>query len=223
MSDRCSEEMGVIRDQEEQIKCPLCGSENTERYIYGYPDYSEEMQKKPDEGKWVLGGCCLECVEVNGRQVSIRPAGKCNDCKKDFATEPILISSKGDSGEDYRDIVTSIKFQIGGYFGGYTYITITKNSDGACVSVMQMPICKEIMEDRQITLLEWQNIVNTLYGQLYLHEWENRFVDPRIMDGTQWKLEITMTGNRERTYAGSNAYPPYWDELTSIFEKYAEV
>ena len=46
----------VVKNKKAQIKCPRCGSTDTARYIYGYPAFSEEMQKRLDEGKLVLGG-----------------------------------------------------------------------------------------------------------------------------------------------------------------------
>ena len=35
----------VVRNKGAQIKCPHCGSNDTARYIYGYPALSEEMQR----------------------------------------------------------------------------------------------------------------------------------------------------------------------------------
>lgn len=44
------------------------------------------MQEKLDNGKWVLGGCCISCVEVNGQSVDTMPTRRCNECGKDFGT-----------------------------------------------------------------------------------------------------------------------------------------
>ena len=159
----------VVKNKKAQIKCPRCGSTDTARFIYGYPAFSEEMQKKLDEGKWVFGGCCISSVDVNGVPIQTMPARHCNKCKKDFASAPILIKPKKDLAEDYRDIVISIKFSVGGFFEGNTEVTISKNDEGAVVKVMQFPYGIEAPDDRQITPAKWNKIVNTLYGQLYLH------------------------------------------------------
>jgi hypothetical protein len=53
--------------------------------------------------------------------------------------------------EDYRDIVTSIKFSVGGFFEGNTEVTILKNDEGAVVKVMQFPYGIEAPDDQQIT------------------------------------------------------------------------
>ena len=213
----------IVRNKKAQIKCPRCGSVNTARYIYGYPLFDEEMQKKLDEGKWVLGGCCIDSVEVNGVDYQTMPGRKCNDCKKDFATEPILITPKKNMAEAYRDIVTSIKFEVGGYFGGYTEITIRKNDKGALVKVRKTLDYEDLPEDRQISPAKWDKIVNTLYGKMYLHEWKKSFVDYGGTGRNQWSLEIDLTNKRVRKYEGSNDYPPYWKELLKIFREFAKV
>lgn len=213
----------VVRNKKAQIKCPRCGSTDTARYIYGYPAFSEEMQKKLDEGKWTLGGCCISSVDVNGVSVQTMPARRCNKCKKDFATASLLLTPKKDLAEDYRDIVTSIKFSVGGFFDGYTEITIRKNDNGAFVKAQKTFGYEELPEPKQITSAKWQRIVNQLYGQLYLHEWKKEYVDPNVLDGTQWSLDINLTNKRVRHYYGSNDYPPYWTELKKIFREFAKL
>ena len=213
----------IVRNKKAQIKCPNCGSTNTARYIYGYPLYDEEMQKRLDEGKWVLGGCCISSVEIDGQQIDTMPARKCNDCKKDFASAPILYTQKKDLAEDYRDIVTCIKFSVGGFFGGYTEITIRKNDKGAWVKAQKTLDYEELPDPKQITQGKWMKIVNKLYCEMYLHEWKKEYVDPCVLDGTQWSLDISLTNKRVRHYHGSNDYPPYWNELKKIFREFAKL
>ena len=55
-----------------------------------------------------------------------------------------------------------------------------------------------------------------------LHEWKKNYVDPYVLDGTQWSLELGLTGNRKRNYFGSNDYPPYWTELKKVFRPFAK-
>jgi len=214
----------IVRNKKAQIKCPHCGSTDTARYLYGYPAFNEEMQKKLDEEKMVLGGCCIDVVHVNDQRVTIMPTRRCNKCKKDFGKPPILKTRNEITAEDYRDIVESIKFSVGGFHEGHTDITITKNENGAFVNVEQFLIGDlDIPENRQITPARWQKIVNTLYNQLYLHEWKKKYVDPLVLDGTQWSLDIKLTNGRKREYYGSNLYPPYWPELKKIFRPFAKI
>ena len=208
----------IVKNKKAQIKCPRCGSKNTARYIYGYPAFSEEMQQKLDAGKWVLGGCCISSIEINGHHVDTMPARKCNDCKKDFATAPILITPKNDTAEDYRDIVTCIKFSVGGYFDGYTDITIRKNDKGALVSVQKMLEPEEVPDDRQITPAKGRDNKQTIWPDT--RKWKKASLS--ALDGT-WSLDISLTGNRKRSYSGSNDYPPHWNELLKVFREFAKV
>ena len=165
----------TVRNQKAQIKCPRCGSTDTARHIYGLPAYNEKMQKMLDKGKWTLGGCLVTGVEVNGQYVNTNPSRHCNTCNKDFGTPPLLITKKKNTVEDYRDIVTAIKFSIGGFFEGHTEITIKKNKNGAVVKVTGFRLNKideMIPDQRQITFAKWNKIVYTLYGSMYLHEWK---------------------------------------------------
>jgi hypothetical protein len=50
--------------------CPKCGSIKIAKILYGMPAGYEELMKKIEEGKIVLGGCCItnddptwQCVE----------------------------------------------------------------------------------------------------------------------------------------------------------------
>lgn len=187
------------------------------------PAYNEQMQKKLSDGEWVLGGCCISTFEVDGKQVDAMPEMHCNECKKDFGKPPLLVLRKTGEVEDYRDIVTSVYFSVGGFFQGHQDVTIARNDDGAAVKVVNIPTDIEKKEDRQITVKEWLLLLDKLYSRMYLHEWKKRYVDPDTLDGTQWELKIKLTGGRQRNYYGSNEYPPYWTELKNIFRKYAKI
>lgn len=51
--------------------CPKCGSGRIADILYGLPAFSEELQKDLDEGRVVLGGCCVSGGE---------PEWECGDC-----------------------------------------------------------------------------------------------------------------------------------------------
>ena len=211
----------IVRNKRAQIKCPYCSSKNTARILYGYPAYSEELQKKLDNGKIAIGGCCISGAPVDGGMIRTDPSRVCNNCKKKFGKPPLIISREMDSVEDYRDIVESIYFSVGGFFQGNTKVTITRSKKGALVKVEKTHSAEEI-PDRQITKKKWNRILNLLYDKMYLHEWKKTYYDPDVSDGEQWELKIKLTGKRRRNYEGSNAYPPYWPELTKLFREYTK-
>ena len=78
----------------------------------------------------------------------------------------------------------------------------------------------DVLLHREMPESEWHKIISKLYEKLYIHEWKKRFVDPGVLDGEQWELEIRLAGGRKRTYYGSNAYPPLWKELKNVFRPY---
>ncbi len=211
----------IVRNKKAQIKCPLCGSTDTARYIYGYPAFTEKMKKYLDAGRWALGGCCITGIEVNGREVDLNPARRCNACGKDFGKVPVLLDYKKNLAEDYRDILTSVKFSVGDFLEGPISISITKKDDGALVEAWKLADPSLLPFERRISPAEWEKIADELYGRMYLHEWKKRFENPNVLDGVQWSLNITLTSRRKRTYSGSNKYPPYWVELGRLFGKYS--
>ena len=211
----------VVRNKKAQIKCPYCGSKNTARILYGMPAFSDELQAKLDSGKLHLGGCCISGVpDGNGGMINLDPGRYCNDCHKEFARPPYLVSKDHSSAEAYADIVTGIRFSYGGFFQGHTEITIKRNKNGAIAVVSQFPYESKPVPDRQITALRWMRLVNRLYSELYLHEWKKDYDNFDVLDGEQWSIEITLTNHRKRTYEGSNAYPPYWPELKALFRPF---
>ena len=219
----------VVHNKDAQVKCPYCGSRNTARILYGMPAFNEEMERKLEAGKIVLGGCCIMTVPVGGdREVVTGPERKCNECRKEFGKPPLIISKDYSSAEDYRDVVESIKFSIRELRGGNLEITIRKKQTGALAKVSGFLFSPDpdLQEDRQITAEEWSEILEKLYCSMYLHEWKKHFEVEEgicVMDGESWKLQIKLAGNRVRNYHGENAYPPYWPELKEIFRKYASI
>jgi hypothetical protein len=59
--------------------CPVCQSKSIAQYLYGMPAYSEKLKKELDEGKTILGGCCISDQD---------PSFACQKCKTDFYVLP---------------------------------------------------------------------------------------------------------------------------------------
>ena len=53
-----------------------------------------------------------------------------------------------------------------------------------------------------------------------IHEWKQSYVDPMILDGTQWGLELTLTKGRHYNISGSNAFPALYKDLVRVFKPY---
>ena len=140
--------------------------------------------------------------------------------RRPFCTPPWLIHRKKDRTEDYREIVTKIKFDLGGYRLNSNSFTITRTTDGADVEITGIP-SKLPPEDRKhLSRKKWEKLLDGLYTDCFLHEWKKSYEDPDVLDGEQWNLRITLEGNRHRSYSGSNAYPVYWKEMLRLFRPY---
>lgn len=189
------------------MKCPCCESEKIVDARHGLRGYYTTL-------KYQL---CKAIVSLMGyRTGEIRPKYHCTDCGKDFGTEPLLCSKRGI--EDYRDIVTSIRFSVGSWDDS-AVITFERTSTGILAEIRSIG-GYPLDETLTVTEEEWRAMLDTLYGKLFLHEWEKEFDDPNILDGTQWELDLHLTGKRVREYYGSNDYPPYWDEMYALFRPY---
>ena len=65
----------MIRVKRKPKKCPQCGSTKIADILYGLPDYSPEFEKRIEDGKIALGGCCISNDD---------PVWKCVECEADI-------------------------------------------------------------------------------------------------------------------------------------------
>ena len=105
---------------------------------------------------------------------------------------------------------------------GYEEVTL-RHPDGPVEVLVKPSIIYD--EGKQATYRlgteeEWQHVIRALFDELYLHEWKKRYVDPEVLDGTQWELTLKLTGGRKREYYGSNLFPYRWADLVAVFEPY---
>ena len=55
--------------------CPKCNSKKIATIAYGYPVFTEKGKQDYEQGKIVLGGCCI----MKGQ-----PGWHCNDCNNEW-------------------------------------------------------------------------------------------------------------------------------------------
>ncbi len=191
-------------------KCPKCGSTRIAPILYGMPAFDEEMARQLDKEELCLGGCKI---------CGIDPEYHCFACGKDVGKPPILLSKRGE--EDYREIVTSVRFLDGGFFEGHDEVIIGKTDSGAVADIRANFVQNYGDAQEKLSGEEWRALLDRLFCDLYVLEWKKQYYpDGVIMDGEQWELEIRLTGRRVRKYYGSNAFPAYWEELFETFQPY---
>ncbi len=66
------------RKNSKTIKCPYCGKTGISKILWGYPRFSEKLERDIEEGKIYLGGCCMEIIDDKA------PEYYCRWCKKQF-------------------------------------------------------------------------------------------------------------------------------------------
>lgn len=199
-----------------RIKCPFCGSRNTAEILYGMPDFSDELEAAMDNGEIVLGGCCTTLND---------PQMHCNDCGEDFGRSGFYPSRSEDKPGLIPCYISTIEFGIGGFFGGHYRVKFKATPDGADVHVKHYPYSPydcDIDKEFHISQRRWENMIYKLVDQLYICEWEENYVDPHIIDGTQWRLTVKEGEVSLIECYGSNAYPPYWEELIQTLSYYSE-
>ena len=174
-------------------KCPKCGSTRIAPILYGMPAFDAELQ----------------------------PEDHCFACGKDVASPPVFLSKKYGL-EDYRDVVTEVRFRDGGFFQGFNDVRIRKKDGKITLDVQPNLHSDGHPVQREMKPSEWKKLLDRLYCKLYLHEWKKNFEDWTIMDGEQWILNVRLTNGRVRTYHGSNNFPPYWDELLAVFKPFLD-
>ena len=191
------------------MQCPRCGADDSAEILYGLPSMTPELQARLERKDVLLGGCCLTGKE---------PKFHCRSCLFKFGSPPLLVSKQ--STEPYMDILTSVRFCVGGYFDGYPEVMIKKTRSGITLDVRPGFTDPSRSMQRSFSDIEWASLLDALYCKLHLHEWKKSFDNPDILDGIQWELELHLTRRRKRFYSGSNAFPPLWTALAGLFKPY---
>lgn len=110
----------------------------------------------------------------------------------------------------------TVEFGIGGYFGGYTkyHVSLGKRME-YYVEHSLMPVPSN---PKNIEIPFSESELKEMLQSLYLGEWEHRYVNPHVCDGTQWSLRLTFSdGRKTLEYYGSNAYPWCFSTLSEFF------
>ena len=188
-------------------KCPFCGSTRLGHIIYGLPDYTEELIRRIDNEEVYMGGCLI----MEGY-----PEYHCYACGQNVGKRPAFYARRGEKRviEDYRRIATGIHFSD----SCFPEILVEKKDDQIRLEVH--PVCPDTQPPfaRLMTETEWEELLDQLYTQLYLHEWGGIFVDRNNPDGERWELTITFTEDRKRVHIGIGGFPPYWEELKETLQ-----
>ncbi len=180
------------------IRCPHCRSK----------DVSEIIQKLPDSSS----------IRETANSTGSIPRWKCSSCGRQFGKSPVFSFR----GKKYTpDEIQAIEYEIGGFFGGYDSVSIQRTDDQIILNVSTVyydginPMYSRIYSKR-----EWDALMKTLFNRLFVHEWKKSYVNPCVLDGTQWGFTLVFPDGKRWEINGSNDYPPLWDSFYRRFRKY---
>lgn len=176
-------------------KCPACHSLNVIRMIYGMPEY--ELFQEAEDDKVKLGGCCID---------ESVPDYHCKACGYEW--------NRQDAIDHAYNKITGITASVGGFFGSSYEVDIDfpsgnvawRRQFGDSVSDEKKKIPPEAIE-QFVEALKWLDFLN----------WKAKYVEPYVLDGTQWSIEIRREGRTLRKY-GSNKYPKAWGDFCNLLE-----
>lgn len=176
-----------------KILCPQCGSSNVARILWGMPAFTPALEEDLEQGKVVLGGCCI---------AEPTPKYHCKDCDEDIIY-PFDVQLEN---TEY------FEFQIGGFFCGFSRIMVER-----CGHVCTAAYAPGFANPEDATKIEipeemFFKFLKSVYN-VGLWEWEDEYVDPDVLDGTQWTIRVRMQNQEEHEWYGSNAYPAVWKKF----------
>jgi hypothetical protein len=114
--------------------------------------------------------------------------------------------------------ITSVEFTFGSFFGGRSRLSVISGfEDGSATWSMSTP---EGYSDKKmfgdLDKSRWDEFRKSLVEKANVLSWKESYVDPYILDGFQWDLNINFSDGKTLEIGGSNDYPKEWAELNSI-------
>lgn len=109
--------------------------------------------------------------------------------------------------------VEYLNFMIGGYPGDFRRMVIENNMftyDETDYDFFNMVIVDKVLsKDNYSKLIEILNKTN-------FTSWQRKYEDPNIIDGTEWRLEVTYNKRKTSKISfGSNQFPFILDKINS--------
>lgn len=114
------------------------------------------------------------------------------------------------------DSMSQLMFTIGGFFCGQETRTFTVSDDQVFVDVEKTMISMD--KEEEYGPYRKEDFISGIKA-LHIGEWKRTYIDPLVMDGTQWELDIYYNnGRRVVKISGSNAYPYNFEDLKEFLE-----
>ncbi len=170
-------------------KCTKCGSINVINILYGMPTHEAFLMA--EKGKIKLGGCGITFSD---------PQYYCKDCENEWSREEAV-------DHEYNQII-GIEAEVGGFFSGNHKVEINFERNMLKWSNFNDK-GEKVLTKSQVDSFK-EDLKN-----LSLLNWKLKYVEPDILDGTDWKIDIIREGRHVKKH-GSNQFPNEWEEFCKL-------
>lgn len=111
---------------------------------------------------------------------------------------------------------------IGGFFGGHEYVVINRKGDTGAIFASQAsrPGTDSRFWMGRYSTAQWNRLLNKLFNKFRVQDWEHKYNNYNILDGTQWELSFRLPSGEIYDICGSNEYPDGFDTLYRMFRYY---
>ncbi|WP_210237246.1 hypothetical protein [Alteribacter natronophilus] len=175
-------------------ECPRCGSRNSADIRYGLPTL--EAIEQAEAGEISLRGCLEEPGNTEYR---------CRDCEHEWNVEEAV--------DDAYERVNWLKASVGGYFGKSYEVEIDFNEGSLTWSCSEQMVEVDRTVKRDPSLKCKRELKTT-----GLFKWKSTYVEPGVMDGTSWSVELIGDGRNIRK-SGQNKYPAGWNRFCDYIRR----
>ncbi len=131
--------------------------------------------------------------------------------------EPTKAEQKDQAFNESLKYMKRFIFDYGGFFSGYEKRTYTISDEKVLFDLehslylkpTNLPVYEPFTREEFIEGI----------AALHIGEWKKSYVDPLVLDGTQWSIDIEYEDNRKPVHIdGSNAFPYNFDDLLEFLE-----
>ena len=206
-------EMNLKGKSEKEVRSAIRGLKNEIgrlKNIMEHPEYGSKPLIHPTEDVRIW--CTRMCLD-RAKQALLEMGA-------DYA--PSQAELKAQQFQENIDYIKKVRFEIGGYFGGYEFYNITVEEKHIHFDVEHSLILKPTnLPDTTDYPMSKAEFLDGL-RELYIGEWRHKYNPERFgymfLDGTQWSLDIEYSnGVKSAHYYGSNSYPYNFDKLKGLF------
>lgn len=109
-------------------------------------------------------------------------------------------------------LMKKFEFDYGGFFNGYETRSYTIAGEKVLFDL------RHSLSQKPFDLPDYEPVTKEEFleglAELHIGEWKKNYVNPSILDGTQWSIDIEYEGDRKPVHIyGSNAFPYNFDDL----------